>query len=127
MYYSLDDDGDVLTARPTPLVEVLPQMGFERHCGSGFELVLDVTVPQLVVNWWKCRTSCLKSSSRTLTFQFVVVGSVPKFLVEVFMVYAQDKVYRRFRQRQWWSILHPRLLCFLRLFQWWSMLPPLQR
>ena len=33
--------------RPAPLVEVRPQMGYKRHCGSGFELVLDVTVPQL--------------------------------------------------------------------------------
>ena len=59
------------------------------------------------MNWWKCRTSCLRSSSRTLTFQFVVVEGVPKFLVEVFLIYAQDKVYRRIRQRQWWSILPP--------------------
>ena len=47
VYFSLDDDEDVLAAWPTPLVEVRPQMGYERHCGSGFELVLDVTVPQL--------------------------------------------------------------------------------
>ena len=33
--------------RPAPLVEVRPQMGCERHCGSGFELVLNVTVPQM--------------------------------------------------------------------------------
>ena len=33
--------------RPAPLVEVRPQKGHERHCGTGFELVLDVTVPQL--------------------------------------------------------------------------------
>ena len=33
--------------RPAPLVEVRPQTGCERHCGSGFELVLEVTVPQL--------------------------------------------------------------------------------
>ena len=33
--------------RPAPLVEVPPQTGYERHCGSGFELVLDVTVLQL--------------------------------------------------------------------------------
>ena len=39
----MDDDGDVLAARPTPLVEVRPQMGYERHRGSGFELVLDVS------------------------------------------------------------------------------------
>ena len=32
--------------RPAPLVEVRPQTGCERHCGSGFELVLEVTVPQ---------------------------------------------------------------------------------
>ena len=47
VYFSMDDGGDVLAARPTPLVEVRPQMGYERHSGSGFELVLDVTVPPL--------------------------------------------------------------------------------
>ena len=30
-YYRLDDDGDVLAARPTPLVEVRPQPGVQRH------------------------------------------------------------------------------------------------
>ena len=40
--------GWTTTGRPaTPLVEVRPQMGYERHCGSCFELVLDVTVPQM--------------------------------------------------------------------------------
>ena len=65
-----------------------------------------------VVNWWKCRTSCLRSSSRTFTFQFVVVG-VPKFLVEEFKVYAQDRV-------QHFSSSHPRRQCLNRLRQWWS-------
>ena len=48
-FFSLgDDDVDAPAAvRPAPLVEVRPQMGYKRHCGSGFELVLDVTVPQL--------------------------------------------------------------------------------
>ena len=32
-YYRLDDDGDVLAARPTPLVEVRPQPGVLRHTG----------------------------------------------------------------------------------------------
>ena len=37
VYFSLDDDEDVHSARPTP----------HRGCGSGFQLVLDVTVPPL--------------------------------------------------------------------------------
>ena len=41
VYFSLD------AARPTPLVEVRSQTEYERHCGSGFELFLDVTVPPL--------------------------------------------------------------------------------
>ena len=48
-FFSLgDDDVEAPAAvRPAPLVEVRPQMGYKRHCGSGFELVLDVTLPQL--------------------------------------------------------------------------------
>ena len=43
-----EDDGQAPAAgRPAPLVEVRPHLWYERHCGSGFELVLDVTVPQL--------------------------------------------------------------------------------
>ena len=40
-------------------------------------------------NWWKCRTLFLSSSSRTLAFQFMVVGGFV-FLMEVFKVHAQD-------------------------------------
>ena len=48
-FFSLgDDDVEAPAAvRPAPLVEVRPQLGYQRHCGSGFELVLDVTVPQM--------------------------------------------------------------------------------
>ena len=47
-YFSMDDDVVAPAAvRPAPLDEVRPQMGYKRHCGSGFELVLDVTVPQM--------------------------------------------------------------------------------
>ena len=35
--------------RPQPLREVGPRPGDMRHCGSSFELVLNATVPQLVV------------------------------------------------------------------------------
>ena len=31
VYFSLDDNGDVLAARPTPLAEVRPQLGVLRH------------------------------------------------------------------------------------------------
>ena len=42
------DDVEVPAAeRPAPLLEVLPQVGDWRHCGSGFELVLNATVPPL--------------------------------------------------------------------------------
>ena len=47
-YFSMDVDVVAPAAvRPAPLDEVRPQLGYKRHCGSGFELVLDVTVPQM--------------------------------------------------------------------------------
>ena len=53
VYFSLDDDGDVLAARPSPLVEVRPQPGVLRHSAEQFietfvpVQVLDTPVPQL--------------------------------------------------------------------------------
>ena len=53
MYFSTDDDEDVLAARPTPLAEVRPQLGgFAAHCSAHrghlvVRAVLDVPVPQL--------------------------------------------------------------------------------
>ena len=47
-YFSMDDDEEApAAARPAPVEEVQPPGRQERHCGSGFELVLDATVPQL--------------------------------------------------------------------------------
>ena len=52
-YYRMDDDRDVLAARPTPLVEVRPQPGVLRHTGahivdfSPFVQILDDPVPQM--------------------------------------------------------------------------------
>ena len=52
-YFRMDDDGDVLAARPTPLVEVRPQLGVLRHSGahivdfSPFVQILDDPVPQM--------------------------------------------------------------------------------
>ena len=48
-YFTLDDDEIAPAAtRPAPPEEVQPQPGeLGRHCGSGYELVLDATVPQL--------------------------------------------------------------------------------
>ena len=52
VYFSMDDDGDVL-ARPTPLVEVRPQPGVLRHTVEHiidvlpYVQVLDVPVPQM--------------------------------------------------------------------------------
>ena len=51
--HGVDDDGDVLAARPTPLVEVRPQPGVLRHTAAHIEdivlfvQILDVLVPQL--------------------------------------------------------------------------------
>ena len=53
MYYRMDDDGDVLAARRTPLVEVRPQPGVLRHTAAHvvdilpYVQILDVPVPQL--------------------------------------------------------------------------------
>ena len=52
-YYRLDDDGDVLAARPTPFVEVRPLPGAQRHPAAHIKdivpyvQILDVPVPQL--------------------------------------------------------------------------------
>ena len=52
-YFRMDDGGDVLAARPTPLVEVRPQPGVLRHAGahfvdfSPFVQILDDPVPQM--------------------------------------------------------------------------------
>ena len=48
-YYGLDDNDSVPElngVRPAPLWEPLPQARHQRHCGIGFELVLDTAVPQ---------------------------------------------------------------------------------
>ena len=51
VHFSMDDDGDVLAARPTPLAEVRPQSGVQRHTAvhivdvSPFVQILDVPVP----------------------------------------------------------------------------------
>ena len=101
-----EDDGQAPVAgRPAPL---RPQRGYERHCGSGFELVHDVTVPQLgrelveaptirffveqtvgIPNsgwWWASRRSSrFPPQDRVL----LVVA------VEVFKVYAHVRVRQR--------------------------------
>ena len=53
MHFRLDDDGDVLAARPSPLVEVRPQGRVQRHTvehivdACPFVQILDVPVPQM--------------------------------------------------------------------------------
>ena len=53
VHFNLFDEGDVLAARPTPLVEVRPQPGVQRHTAEQiFETfvpvqVLDAPVPQM--------------------------------------------------------------------------------
>ena len=42
-----DEEGAPAASRPAPMEEVRPQGRDWRHCGSGFELVLNATVPQL--------------------------------------------------------------------------------
>ena len=86
VYFSLDDDEDVLAAGPTPLVEVRRgTRGTVAAASSSFSMS---QCRRWVVNWWKYRTSCLRSSSRTLTFQFKMVLG----FVELFKAQAQDKV-----------------------------------
>ena len=52
VHFNLFDDGDVLAARPTPLVEVQPLPGVQRHAAAHIEdivpyvQILDVPVPQ---------------------------------------------------------------------------------
>ena len=57
-YHRMDDDGDVLAAQPTPLVEVRPQPGVLRHSGahivdfSPFVQILDDPVPLMGEKRW---------------------------------------------------------------------------
>ena len=52
VYFSMDDDGDVLAARPTPPFEMRPQPGVLRHIAAHvvdilpYVQILDVPVPQ---------------------------------------------------------------------------------
>ena len=131
-YFTMDigeDDGPAPAARrPAPLMEVRPQLGYERHYGSGFDLVLDVTVPQLIRELVDVptvpffveqtvdisapggggRLADLQGSSHDRVHQLVSV--------EVFKVHAQERVRQRrlstshprqFSNRQWWSFSHP--------------------
>ena len=58
VYFTHDDDGDVLAARPTPLIEVRPQPGVQRHTVahivdfSPFVRILDDPGPQMGGNRW---------------------------------------------------------------------------
>ena len=47
MHFDLFDDGDVLAARPPPLVEVRPQLGVQRHTS---EQVIETFVPVQVLD-----------------------------------------------------------------------------
>ena len=53
VYFSMDDDADVLAARPTPLVEVRPQPGVQRHTAVhivdilSYVQILDVLVSHM--------------------------------------------------------------------------------
>ena len=118
-----DDEHAPATGRPAPLMEVRPQLGYERHCGSGFELVFHVTVPQLGRRWWKCRRSNLTHFSAAFLewcrgadlqsslpgqgssafrgaehqdLQDLRPGQGSAANIKVFKVYAQDRVQQRF-------------------------------
>ena len=70
VYFTLDDDGDVLAARPTPLVEVRPQPGSQRctsltsclSCRSSMCLCR-----RWGIRWWMC---CRRSTRRRLSSRF---------------------------------------------------------
>ena len=53
VHFDLFDEGDVLAARPTPLVEVRPQPGVQRHTAEQIietfvpVQILDAPVPQM--------------------------------------------------------------------------------
>ena len=125
VYFRLDDDGDVLAARPAPLVEVRPQEGEERHCGSGFELLLSVTVPQM---------------GRELVEVPNLVSQVVEQNVDMLVRCMRCLCFLRLwwstshpcqqwflHLCQWWNLLHPHQQCFFRIRQWWSPLHPRQR
>ena len=80
-YYRMDDEGDVLAAWPTPLVEVRPLPGVQRHTAAHIEgivpyvQILDVEIPVPAVGGpgyrraqdlcGQCRSHALRASSFT--------------------------------------------------------------
>ena len=82
-YYRLDDDGDVLAARPTPLVEVRPLPGVLRHTGahimdfSPFVQILDDPVPQM---WGKQVVEFMKKIDAPALDEQVI--AVPKISLD---------------------------------------------
>ena len=82
-----------------------------------------------VVNWWICRTSCLRSSSRTLTFQFVVgqrqLWSPSHTRRHCFRLLSSYMLQQCFKhQRQSWNLSLPFQQCSKHQRQWWSLLLP---
>ena len=73
----------MLAARPTPLVEVRPLPGVQRHAAAHIEdivpyvQILDVPVPQLGTGWW---TSCVRIDAPALVEQ--VIARAPRISVE---------------------------------------------
>ena len=86
------------------------RMGYERHCGSGFELVLDVTVPQLGRELVEAPNVVSRVVEQNVHIP-VRGGGRSKIPRGEFKVYAQDRV-------QHFSSSHPRRQCLNRLRQW---------
>ena len=80
VYFTLDDDGDVLVARPTPLVEVWPQPRVLRHTAAHivdivpFVQILTCLYRSWGTGWW---TSCGRSTRRRLSSR---LSSCPRSL-----------------------------------------------
>ena len=128
VYFSMDDDEDVLVARPTFSMS---------QCRRWVE------------NWWKCRTSCqnvgipvhggmvhrvefFSPAPAVFLAPAPVVGSIasapalvlsPAVVVEYFAPSPRCPIC----QCQLWILLHPRQQCHKHQRQWWSFMHPRQR
>ena len=126
VYFSLDDDEDVLAARPTPLVEVRPQPGFQRH--TAVHLADSLILPP----WCKLPMfQCCRRENLVHLFKFLGAHSPVEQVVDVPKSHKAGLrsawlticVHRRWRNSRWKSL---RSYPILRCMGLWSRMQTFQ-
>ena len=86
VYFSMDGDGDVLAARPTPLVEVRPQQRVQRHTA---EQIIQTFVPAQVLD-----APVLQMGNQLVEFMQKLDTATPEQVIDVPNL-SQDRIPQR--------------------------------